>query len=183
MMKSHYFLAVSLPETVKDALEAWRQQHQKELPFQSWVHHDDYHITLVFLGEVSSLLLSRIQEEMQQLSINRRFSITVQGIGAFGLAERPRVLWAGITHPPELFALQKQVYNFCEALGFSLETRPYRPHITLARRWRGEYPLTDLQQRKNHELSFSVEKITLYKSHLQRTPKYEEIFSILLSES
>ena len=181
-MKSHYFLAVSLPETVKDALEAWRQQHQKELPFQSWVHHDDYHITLVFLGEVSSLLLSRIQEEMQQLSINRRFSITLQGIGTFGSAERPRVLWAGITHPPELFALQKQAYHFCSALGFSLETRPYRPHITLGRRWRGEHPLTDLQQQELHELSFSVEKITLYKSHLQRTPKYEEIFSTLLSE-
>lgn len=181
-MKSHYFLAVSLPETVKDALEEWRERHKKELPFQSWVHRDDYHITLVFLGEVSSSILSRIQEEMQQLSINRRFSITVQGIGTFGLVERPRVLWAGITHPPELFALQKQAYHFCSALGFSLETRPYRPHITLGRRWRGEHPLTDLQQQELYELSFSVEKITLYKSHLQRTPKYEEIFSTLLSE-
>lgn len=181
-MKSHYFLAVSLPEIVKDALDTWRKQYKEELPFQSWVHRDDYHITLVFLGDVSSLMLPRIEEEMKQLSINQKFSMAMQGVGTFGPAERPRILWAGITHPPELFALQKQTYNFCEALGFSLETRPYRPHITLGRRWRGEYPLTDLQQRELGGLSFLAEKITLYKSHLQQTPKYEEIFSISLSD-
>ncbi|MFD3445265.1 RNA 2',3'-cyclic phosphodiesterase [Microbacteriaceae bacterium 4G12] len=185
-MQTHYFLAVSLPPLVKDTLSEWIEQQKHKLSFQSWVHRDDYHITLAFLGNADPLILPALQDEMEKLaSYFASFSLTLQGLHTFGATERPRILWAGVTETKELFALQQDVHRFCTTHGFSLETRPYRPHITLARRWKSEADLAadmlpNLETDALHSLSFSVGKIGLYKTNLDRTPKYEEVYSVVL---
>jgi 2'-5' RNA ligase len=72
------------------------------------------------------------------------------------------------------------VFSACEKSGFQLETRPFRPHITLARKWKGEQPFhNEMLQLWNEvqptPLSFKASEVVLYQTNLTQTPKYEAI--------
>jgi 2'-5' RNA ligase len=180
----HYFLAIALPDHIKQTLDDWRQQYQHQLPFQSWVHPEDYHITLVFLGSAAPASLHTIQKKLETAAAGwAPFELRLKGLQTFGIQERPRVLWVDVTHPDELFIMQKEVHTICDEAGFSLETRPYRPHITAARRWIGEHSLQDLQTAETealHTASFAVTQVVLYETHPTSIPKYKENFKIIL---
>ncbi len=48
--QTHYFFAVKLPEETKLILKSHIEKLKGILPFGRWVHHEDLHITLAFLG-------------------------------------------------------------------------------------------------------------------------------------
>ncbi|MFX3623105.1 MAG: RNA 2',3'-cyclic phosphodiesterase [Ectobacillus sp.] len=175
-MGTHYFIAISLPPFIKEVLASWKEQAQNILPFQTWVHQEDYHITLAFLGSVSLDKLSLLQTELKHLAVPN-ISLALQGLHTFGSPRQPRVLWAGVTAEPQLYTLQQDVKRICENVGFSLEKRPYKPHITLARRWRGEEPFKGADTQAWDGMEFLVEKVALYETQLNQVPKYKEIYS------
>jgi 2'-5' RNA ligase len=52
-----------------------------------------------------------------------------------GYWRRPRIAWMGPTHvPPALWSLIGGLRTVFEACGLQVETRPYQPHVTLARK-------------------------------------------------
>ena len=52
-MELHYFVAITLPNHIKEMLSNYKEDMQEELQFRSWVHKEDYHITLSFLGSAA----------------------------------------------------------------------------------------------------------------------------------
>lgn len=70
-MANHYFYAVLLPEAFKQKLQQATAGLKGSLPFKRWVHRDDLHITLAFLGAA---------EEAQLEKANR---LIADQIGAF----------------------------------------------------------------------------------------------------
>jgi 2'-5' RNA ligase len=54
-------------------------------------------------------------------------------VGAFPNFRRARVVWIGVEHEPRLELLHHELELACHDLGYELEGRPFRPHITLAR--------------------------------------------------
>ncbi|MFC4321136.1 RNA 2',3'-cyclic phosphodiesterase [Litchfieldia salsa] len=178
--QTHYFLAVPIPGHIREMLSDWCNRLKDQFPFKSWVHPEDFHLTLAFLGQTEEVILERIQEEMQIISDQTNtFDLTMNGIGIFGREEAPRIFWAGVEGSEELNALQKKVHSVCTEIGFSLDNRPYNPHITLARRWKGQEDYKKLQidlfNQSQENTSFRCEEIVLYQTHLKRTPKYEKI--------
>jgi 2'-5' RNA ligase len=63
----------------------------------------------------------------------RRFTLRIEGFGVFPSESRPRIIWAGCGAPPPLEILQHKVEQEMERLGFPLEGRAFRPHLTLGR--------------------------------------------------
>ena len=59
--------------------------------------------------------------------------MTLGGIGAFPNFRRARVVWMGVAQDPRLELLHHDIEVACEAFGFEVEGRPFRPHLTLAR--------------------------------------------------
>lgn len=57
----------------------------------------------------------------------------IGGLGAFPNFRRSRVVWIGVDQESRLELLHHDVEVACERIGFDLEGRPFRPHITLAR--------------------------------------------------
>jgi 2'-5' RNA ligase len=61
-------------------------------------------------------------------------------------------------------------------LGFRQDDRPFRPHLTLARRFSGEYRFSNraLSQAtvQSDPLSWKVDRIVLYESRLGERPMY-----------
>ena len=56
---THYFWAVKLPDCVKRSIRDELNNVQHIFQFQRWVHREDYHITLAFLGAADE---QRLQE-------------------------------------------------------------------------------------------------------------------------
>ncbi len=162
---------------------------KEQLPFKTWVHHEDYHITLVFLGEAPFTKVQDVKTEMKKIAANHpAFTLKLSGLGYFGRQESPRIFWAGVDVSLQLTRLQKDIYEACERLGFMLEKRAYHPHMTLARRWGGEYEfpqgsLSDMMQPKDEHLEMKVENIVLYQTHLNRSPKYQPLSIFSLGEN
>ncbi|WP_100331887.1 RNA 2',3'-cyclic phosphodiesterase [Bacillus xiapuensis] len=171
MNRQHYFFALALPP------ESKKQLHQQflnlHLPFARLVHEQDLHLTLAFLGGAEEDQLSRacgyVAERLEGFGT---FSLAVQSFGCFGRVDSPRIFWAGVKDSPRLMSLQQSVQEACGKAGFQLEARPFRPHITLARKWRGEEPFQ--LPAASPMMEFAAEKVVLYRTHLDRTPKYEE---------
>jgi 2'-5' RNA ligase len=101
-------------------------------------HPLDIHLTLRFLSELSPEAFraaARIGDAVQAGG----FRLRVDRAGWF---PRARVLWCAPNQAPEaLFDLVARLERALAAHGFPPETRPYRPHLTLARKFRMEGPL------------------------------------------
>lgn len=184
--KPHYFFAVRLPDTVKQIIQDHMMDAASTFQFKRWVHREDYHITLAFLGTVEEERLSTIIQLVgDALKKVTAFPLQVEGLDIFGNKKCPRIFWAALNEESELYQLQKAVYEQCIEAGFTLESRPYHPHITLARKWEADEEFTpELLERHNPfqdtPVNFQVNEVVLYKTNVDKTPKYEPIVSFLL---
>ena len=92
----------------------------------------------------------------------------------------------GTKEAPPLSSLQKKVADICSNAGFVAETRPYKPHITIARNWQANksFQLPTLgHMNVLKDLVWDVTKIHLYRSHMDRIPKYEPLIKFTLKEA
>jgi RNA 2',3'-cyclic 3'-phosphodiesterase len=133
------FIAIELPEDVRQKLDVVEKQviaHAGDSARRSvrWVPSSNMHLTLKFLGEVSTGNLQSLARMLQaEAARHQRFEMTLSGLGAFPNVRRPRVIWVGIDAPGELSALQKAIESETHKLGYPVEERPFSPHLTLGR--------------------------------------------------
>ncbi|MFC4801126.1 RNA 2',3'-cyclic phosphodiesterase [Neobacillus sp. GCM10023253] len=179
--QTHFFYAIRIPEGTKGILKNHIEQLRTALPFQRWVHHLDLHITLAFLGSApAEKLEASVNNVKSAIKSEQAFTLKINDLGIFGAKDSPRVFWADTEESPELQALRKKIFQACEEAGFELEKRPFRPHITMARKWRGDAPfqkeqLTIWKELQPESLPFLAGEVVLYQTHLNQTPKYEAI--------
>lgn len=112
------------------------------LPTSAWrlARPAGLHATLAFLGAVERARLepafARLAKALAGLAAPR---LRLGTAGAFPGFTRPRVLWIGATErdePGRLAACRRVVGEALQAGGFDLGdelTRPFRPHVTVAR--------------------------------------------------
>ncbi|KRE57815.1 RNA 2',3'-cyclic phosphodiesterase [Paenibacillus sp. Soil750] len=179
------FVAVPVPSETKLAINDWMAEIQPYLPFRKWVHHEDLHITLQFLGDTQSDRVSLLTHTLQEISARSTpLSLRVESLGLFGRPTHPSVLWAGVGGDlTELHNLQQRVADALTPLGFTPEERNFHPHLTLARNYTGtapfdrntlrDYPVPSSQH--NESLAWNSQGITLYRSHLNNRPMYEAV--------
>ena len=126
------FVAIRPSPAVRDVLldaeAALRRQGRG-----TFTRPENLHLTLAFLGEVEDP--ASVREALAAACTGGAFSLTVGGLGRF-----EDLWWAGIRDNERLEALALRVQNALRQAGFSVERRPWRPHITLVRRWRGPRP-------------------------------------------
>ncbi|MFJ5715886.1 RNA 2',3'-cyclic phosphodiesterase [Neobacillus sp. NPDC093127] len=179
--RNHIFFAVKLPEETKLIMKNHLNQLKEKIPFSRWVEFQDLHITLAFLGaappEKRAAAERNVNEAIKEAAA---LSLKINKLGFFGMENAPRVLWADTEESMELKNIRDKVFSACEKAGFQLETRPFRPHITLARKWNGTAAFQQELLEVWHELQpeplqFQTNEVVLYQTHLHQTPKYEVI--------
>ena len=149
------FIALDLPPQAKEALNrticALRQEISNGV---RWVDPSGIHLTLKFLGNIQPTLTEQVFEAMTQAAKcnnpgsndSGAFRLSLSQLGVFPDTRRPRVLWAGIQGDlAALAGLQVRVEEASDRIGFALEQRPYRPHLTLGRVREGVPPPALLQ--------------------------------------
>ena len=145
-----------------------------KLPMR-WARPESVHLTLKFLGDVPADTLPAIHQALRQAAEGLApFSVVAQGLGCFPNATRPRVLWMGLDDPRrELLQLQRHIESTLAALEVSVEERPFRPHLTLARTRGtrvGEELNALLSEYKDHLFGYLV----VSQIHLMRSDLYEK---------
>lgn len=123
-------------------------------------------LTLHFLGDVPLERTLMVLSEVEPVVID----LAIAGVGRFRSRDGEQVLWAGLQPCPALMNLQHRLGAALRSHQFSVETRPFAPHITLARCRRGvptELIEAFLQSQRTLSLPpISVRSFELYSSHL-----------------
>lgn len=190
------FVAVRIPESIRSLLEAWRQRNENQLAFKKWTHREDYHITVQFLGDAEAGRVPEIANALKRASLKiDPFELKFGSFGTFGTAESPRVLWAGvIDQSGGLDKLYEAVTSEMGELGFAKEARPYRPHVTIARKYAGKSPfsghnLAPLAEEDSgsagtaEPLIWEVNEFVLFSTHLHEKPMYEILEAVQMKDS
>jgi 2'-5' RNA ligase len=157
------FVGIGLPELVKDALLGLTEG----IPGANWISHENYHITLRYLGEMPESDAADIDATLSGLAAPA-FDLELAGVGHFGPLRKARALWAAVPANSALVHLRNKVEAACVRAGAEPEHRKFKPHVTLAR-IKGEtgHHLADYLARHNMFAAgpFLVGQFTLFHSY------------------
>jgi 2'-5' RNA ligase len=130
------FIAIELPDDIKNELEEIKSvlMSGNSTPAK-WVNPESIHLTLQFLGDISSDRVTEILDAIKRgVGGTPSFQIQLAGLGVFPNPARTQVVWTGIAGDIEqLKQLQKSIEIEMEKLNFPREKRNFTPHLTLAR--------------------------------------------------
>ncbi len=157
------FVGLPLAPVLVDELAAISMRWRSSQDGLRWSEPASWHITLQFLGSTAEekyeCILARLREVRSPA-----VPIALEGLGFF---DRAGIFFAGVALTPELIAIQQQVTLATSPCGFIPETRPYHPHITLARTKSKAKALENLKamiQRQPKFTGYVAEEFLLYES-------------------
>jgi 2'-5' RNA ligase len=127
------FVALEIPCIVRENLEKFVKELRALAPEPRWVRPENWHVTLKFIGEALPEKLGAIRAALAAVRSDQKVNIDFRGLGFFPDEKRPRVFWSGMEASPNLKTLALDIDQALEKLGVPLESRPFSPHLTLAR--------------------------------------------------
>ena len=155
------FVALELPQAFASDIAALSRQLKYAVEGR-FLAAETYHLTLAFLGEATEAgIASAIEAACTNAAA---IPLRSDGLGKFGRAS-DATLWLGIAATPDLMRLAETVREELGARGGAYDGKPFKPHITLARRVR--IPRTDLPPLA-FPLNDEASAVTLFKSTLAR---------------
>lgn len=179
--QARLFIAIPVPPIYRPILNDWSKLLNGRWNFKRWLHPDDYHITLKFIGECDFHQALAIKEKLKNLVITENpFSLSIEGLGTFDNRTSSKILWAGVQGDLEpLNQLHNRVDKELEKIGFTPEDKMYRPHVTLARNHLNGIIKSDeivnAPSIKEGVLTWKVNEIVLYQTHLGKSPAYQPL--------
>jgi 2'-5' RNA ligase len=175
------FFAIGLGESARAELHHACTALRDAVPFSRWTHPADYHGTVKFIGDVAPELEEQLTSPIREAVTGfGAFELTLAQMGAFGRPKAPDILWCGVDGDLEsLRSLHQRVDRAAFTCGIGKDTRPFRPHITVARKYRGSEPFEAnadrLAELGPKPLSWRVEELILYRTNFGARPAYEAL--------
>jgi RNA 2',3'-cyclic 3'-phosphodiesterase len=196
------FLAVELSQERQAELAAVQQELKRRIEPQpkrdiriSWVHPASLHLTIKFLGGINERVIDLLRAALEQaIGSQRAVNVPLERLGAFPRPQSPRVLWVGpsenwergaeATRITEIYGAIEQA---CEGFDFPRETKPFNPHLTLARVKAGEGQVgvalatSGVLNRPLSLGALAMESVVLMQSELKPTGSiYTKLWSVRL---
>lgn len=131
------FIAVDCPIRIKEFLSQFLKNSFQFLPQKGikWVHPNNFHLTLRFLGEVEESRVELLHTTLRESTIGfQSFSSKFTTLGFFPNSAKPKVFWIGLDDPEKKIAnLAKTIEQGLVANGFGKCDKEFSAHCTLAR--------------------------------------------------
>ena len=196
------FLAVEPSQELRAELALVQQELKQSIEPEmkrgtriSWVQPAKIHLTIKFLGDMNEQTIEPLRIAIEQ-AIGHQTSVNVplEQLGAFPRPQSPRVLWVGPSENWErgiearrVAEIHGAIERACEDVGFLRETKPFSPHLTLARIKAGERHVgvalakDGVLDRPISLSSLAMESVALMKSELKPTGSvYTKLWDIRL---
>jgi RNA 2',3'-cyclic 3'-phosphodiesterase len=145
------------------------------------VEPQNFHFTLIFLGEISHHDLDKTKEKLAGLQFEP-FTLVYNRIGAFPNPAYARVVWIGVDQEgsQKLTALADEVTVKMSELGFKAD-KPFSPHMTFLRA-KGKPVRLSVISAKYQGVTFGsdlIDMVHLKKSELTPSgPIYSNIYTV-----
>jgi RNA 2',3'-cyclic 3'-phosphodiesterase len=136
MARTRTFLGIGIDKAVRQSAIKLQEELAQSAADVKWVEPVNLHLTLLFLGEVDDRELVDICRATSSAAAEiEKFSMALEGVGAFPNPRRPRNLWLGVGQGREsVLALHAVIEAPLLELGcYRREARPFSPHLTLGR--------------------------------------------------
>ncbi|MBF0622614.1 MAG: RNA 2',3'-cyclic phosphodiesterase [Magnetococcales bacterium] len=178
------FIASSPSDALRAELVSVVQQARSSLTGLRWLNATNYHLTLRFLGEITTQQQTILEEGLTRLAARTQpMTLDWTRWGVFPAPANPRVVWLGLGGEtlPALTDLVKEI----RSIGWEdpIEQR-FQAHVTVARSRQpkklSRYQLERLPLPKHPWL---IDKITLFSSKLSQSGTvYQPVFTKPLIE-
>jgi RNA 2',3'-cyclic 3'-phosphodiesterase len=156
------FFGLPLPPDLRENLGQWRGNHPG---IDGWCRTEGLHLTLAFLGQRPQGTLPGLEGIATAVAGRHgTIALTTGALGSFSRSRTTRLLWLGLAPSPALAALAEDLRRSLLAVGEAIDTKPFRPHVTLARfrqaRTMAEFSAPSIQD-------FTADCLTLFESDPQ----------------
>lgn len=177
------FIAVNINSRSKKLIAKKLEILKTELNSDiKWVEKDKWHLTLKFIGEVSTEKKEKLIEALKNINFSEQNKyIQFNKVDAFPSLNTAKVIYLALNKGRDVLKdlhgrLEKELLKY----GFESDQRPYIPHLTLGRN-KNESLSIKKELDKNHFVNIyaQIKSISLYKSELRADgSEYFELFSI-----
>jgi 2'-5' RNA ligase len=182
-MKKRIFIAINLPEKVKNKLVDEQQEFDRSFSYFcgvspiKWTKKDNLHITLFFVGflEINDLpevfnIVERVANSSESFDLRLK-----ELIYAPKGKMPPKMVWSISDKPDELLSLQKKLETALlenPNISFEDENKNFSPHITMGRVIQWQFAKIEPEEvpeiNKNIDFGFGVKTIEVMESELKR---------------
>lgn len=185
------FIAIPLPDNLKEEFHKRTIKVVDEIDHSAKssgfhkkikvVEKENYHITLLFLGEIEG---EKAEEEIEKIKEviskikEKKFGIILTGVGGFP-AYSPRVVWVGIKEEDNTLKKLQGIHEILAKNLSYLTKQDFVPHITLGRVKFGKIDLSQFTKefKELNGYKFMAERIALYQSILtKKGPIYKKLY-------
>lgn len=169
------FLAIDLPDKVKEKLNNQIKFLKKEYPQFNWVSPENFHITIHFFGERNDL--EKIKKRIEKL-IWDQFFFHLYSLNIDIFVNNKLVVYLNFRREKKIEELAQIIKSNFD-LNF-VNIKKFIPHLTLARGPRSSkqqyFALKRKLSKTKIDISFPVEKIILFESILnEKKPVYKKV--------
>ncbi len=131
------FIAISLPEHVKDEIERAQEELESTLPRDCirWTRRAQFHLTLKFLGDVETQCIDALTNALRLAC--KGFGVLPLRAGRMGVfpdLRRPRLIWVGVDDAGKRLPLLQHAVE-AAAAGFTSQgpEGTFTGHVTIGR--------------------------------------------------
>jgi 2'-5' RNA ligase len=167
------FTGLSLAYEVRRNIELLYQSLQPLAPIH-WSPIANLHVTTKFIGDWPVERLDELKAVLREQRSGQSFELAIDGFGWFPTPHHPSVLFAAVRAPEALRELAERTDAALAAIGVPAETKPYQPHLTLARIRDAHVDLAPVKQfiAQLPSTEFGRMAVTSYKLYESRSGTY-----------
>lgn len=173
------FVALPLPSELKERVAEFQQRLSSRLSTNAlkWTKRDQWHLTLVFLGNVDVDRIDAVKASLSSACApHASMNLRLETAGCFPNFKRPNVIWIGVGGDVgPLGALANSTRGALEPFCERPEKKPFNAHLTLART--REAPMRELAR-----IGASIQSLKMEPLGAWRADHVELIRSELLPE-
>ena len=169
------FIAIPITEASKVSIikGILSDDKLKQMPVR-WTSYRNLHLTIQFLGDVDEKRIPDLKQILNRIRLSENPEIIkFTNIGAFPGISKPRIIYLGLDYSDYLPNIQRFITKDLIRNGFTVDNKPFRPHLTLGRVREGMlFQSRDIQYVQEIADRISVpdspvDRIVLFESKLQ----------------
>jgi len=129
------FIACPIPKETVQSIKNVQEKLKKYNWKIRWTPVENIHLTLSFLGNINLQQKINIEKTLEPLVLSQKvMKFQLGNLGVFPSTNRPNILWIGLSGDnQDLIGFQKKVQTELIPLGFPVDKRPFKAHLTIGR--------------------------------------------------